>query len=126
MAASPRRRRAPRSSELSTPAADEMEQQDDTGTSIAEAPLFPDEAQYATPTVVASSEAAHHTPPAIAYTPAERLPAPIYAEDDPDLPYWLALNRIKGIGPARFKLLLDAFGSAEAAWADAGHPPGGA
>jgi DNA processing protein len=35
---------------------------------------------------------------------------------DPDLPYWLALNRVRGIGPARFRLLLDAFGSAQAAW----------
>jgi len=38
------------------------------------------------------------------------------ALDDPDLPYWLALNRIKGIGPARFTLLLDYFGSARAVW----------
>jgi DNA processing protein len=35
---------------------------------------------------------------------------------DPDLPYWLALNRVRGIGPARFRLLLDAFGTAQAAW----------
>lgn len=36
--------------------------------------------------------------------------------DDPDLPFWLALHRVKGIGPARFNLLLDAFGTAEAVW----------
>jgi DNA processing protein len=35
---------------------------------------------------------------------------------DADLPWWLALNRVKGIGPARFRLLLDAFGSARGAW----------
>ncbi len=35
---------------------------------------------------------------------------------DADLPWWLALNRVKGVGPARFRLLLDAFGSARAAW----------
>jgi DNA processing protein len=35
---------------------------------------------------------------------------------DPDLPYWLALNRVRGIGPARFRVLLDTFGSAQAAW----------
>ncbi len=38
------------------------------------------------------------------------------AMDDPDLPYWLALNRVKGSGPARFTLLLDTFGSVRAAW----------
>lgn len=31
--------------------------------------------------------------------------------------YWLALNGIKGIGAVRFRTLLEAFGSAEAAWA---------
>ncbi|MBX3047843.1 MAG: DNA-processing protein DprA [Anaerolineales bacterium] len=31
--------------------------------------------------------------------------------------YWLALNRISGIGAVRFRALLDAFGSAAAAWA---------
>ncbi len=55
-------------------------------------------------------------PRAIAYAPPQAIPAPTQNLDDPDLPYWLALNRVKGIGPARFKLLLDAFGSAEAAW----------
>ena len=37
-------------------------------------------------------------------------------EQDPDLPYWLAFNRVKGIGPARFALLLGAFVTARAAW----------
>ncbi|MGZ3714977.1 MAG: hypothetical protein ACXVA4_06130, partial [Ktedonobacterales bacterium] len=55
-------------------------------------------------------------PRAVAYTAPQALPAPAQDLDDPDLPYWLALNRVKGIGPARFKLLLDAFGTAEAAW----------
>jgi DNA processing protein len=35
---------------------------------------------------------------------------------DPDFPYWLALNGVRGVGPARFHMLLDAFGSAQAAW----------
>ncbi|PWT74758.1 MAG: DNA-protecting protein DprA [Chloroflexi bacterium] len=35
---------------------------------------------------------------------------------DPDLPFWLALNRVTGIGPVRFRSLLDVFGSAQAAW----------
>ncbi len=55
-------------------------------------------------------------PPAIAYQPADAANAPTTALDDPDLPYWLALNRVKGIGPARFRLLLEAFGSARGAW----------
>lgn len=55
-------------------------------------------------------------PPAIEYLPSSRAVAPTTALDDPDLPYWLALNRVKGIGPARFRLLLDAFGTAEHAW----------
>ncbi|HEX6542596.1 MAG TPA: DNA-processing protein DprA [Ktedonobacterales bacterium] len=64
-------------------------------------------------------------PPAIPYLEADaldgthgpRLTAAMgTAFDDPDLPYWLALNRVRGIGPARFRLLLEAFGSARAAW----------
>ena len=53
-------------------------------------------------------------PPAIAYQSASA--APETALDDPDLPYWLALNRVRGIGPARFRLLLEGFGSARGAW----------
>ncbi len=30
--------------------------------------------------------------------------------------YWLALSRVGGIGAVRFRVLLDAFGSIEAAW----------
>ena len=48
-------------------------------------------------------------PPAIAYQPADAASAPETALDDPDLPYWLALNRVRGIGPARFRLLLEGF-----------------
>jgi DNA recombination-mediator protein A len=44
------------------------------------------------------------------------LPVPSDDLSDPDLPYWLALNRVKGIGPARFRLLLDVFGSAAEVW----------
>src|SRR5690242_9657021 len=53
-------------------------------------------------------------PPAIAYQSAAT--APETALDDPDLPYWLALNRVRGIGPARFRLLLEGFGSARGVW----------
>ena len=54
-------------------------------------------------------------PPAITYQAADGS-APEMALDDPDLPYWLALNRVRGIGPARFRLLLEGFGSARGAW----------
>jgi DNA processing protein len=33
-----------------------------------------------------------------------------------DLPFWIALTRVSGIGPRRFDLLLQAFGSAQAVW----------
>ncbi|HEX8998156.1 MAG TPA: DNA-processing protein DprA [Ktedonobacterales bacterium] len=68
-----------------------------------------------TPTVGASWS----PPPAQPYLAPELAPEPMRSDaamDDPDLPYWLALNRVKGIGPARFTLLLDACGSARAAW----------
>lgn len=57
-------------------------------------------------------------PPAISYLPdgAETPATPETALDDPDLPYWLALNRVRGVGPARFRLLLEGFGSARDAW----------
>jgi DNA processing protein len=37
-----------------------------------------------------------------------------------DLPFWIALTRITGVGPRRFDLLLQAFGSARAVWEAAG------
>ena len=55
-------------------------------------------------------------PPAIAYQPASTAVAPKTALDDPDMPFWLALNRVRGVGPARFRLLLEGFGSARDAW----------
>ena len=33
-----------------------------------------------------------------------------------DLKYWVGFNLVKGVGPVRFRRLLDIFGSAEAAW----------
>lgn len=36
--------------------------------------------------------------------------------DDPDLKYWLAFNRTKGIGPAKQRALLDYFGNIRDAW----------
>jgi DNA processing protein len=33
-----------------------------------------------------------------------------------DLPYWVAFTRVRGIGPARFRRLIEAFGNAATAW----------
>lgn len=75
------------------------------------------EGEQQSPMLIADAPADGWTAPrAVAYTAPQDIPAPSQNLDDPDLPFWLALNRVKGIGPARFKLLLDAFGSAEAAW----------
>ena len=72
---------------------------------------------YQAPATVAEAPGDGWTAPrAITYAPPQTIPSLTQDLDDPDLPYWLAINRVKGIGPARFKLLLDAFGSAEAAW----------
>jgi len=35
---------------------------------------------------------------------------------NPDLPFWIGFSRIPGIGPSRFKKLVDYFGSAREAW----------
>lgn len=37
-------------------------------------------------------------------------------QSDNDFPYWLAVNSFLGIGPLRFKVLLDYFGTAKAIW----------
>ncbi|HLZ23596.1 MAG TPA: DNA-processing protein DprA [Ktedonobacterales bacterium] len=55
-------------------------------------------------------------PRAVPYAQADAVDGMEWPDDDPDLPFWLALHRVKGIGPARFNLLLDAFGTAEAVW----------
>lgn len=79
-------------------------------------------AAYSAPSGAASTlaeagEGASFAPRAVAYAQPSTAPDPQGDFADPDLPYWVALNRVKGIGPARFKLLVDAFGTAEAAWA---------
>lgn len=84
-------------------------------------PLFPDAAPDRSDTAEtpAARASAWTPPPAQPYLAPELAPEPMRPDDamaDPDLPYWLALNRVKGIGPARFTLLLDACGSARAAW----------
>jgi hypothetical protein len=82
-----------------------------------------------TPSIIAEEDETLYTqylaariPPAVPYMAPDDLPVPGDDLSDPDLPYWLALNRVKGIGPARFRLLLDAFGSAAEAWSASGLP----
>jgi DNA processing protein len=38
-------------------------------------------------------------------------------DDIQELACWVALNQVRGVGPARFRALLDYFGSAQSAWA---------
>ena len=54
-------------------------------------------------------------PPAIAYQPASGE-CPATALDDPDLPYWLALNRVKRHRPGALSPAAGGFGSARNAW----------
>lgn len=77
--------------------------------------LFPDEMDDDAARDMASA-GMPAIPPAVAYTRPEAIGELQGDLSDPDLPYWLALNRVKGIGPARFRLLLEAFGTAEEAW----------
>jgi DNA processing protein len=37
-------------------------------------------------------------------------------EDDAERPFWVAWNRVRGIGPARFARVIEVFGSAQAGW----------
>src|SRR5260370_20691971 len=64
-----------------------------------------------------ASDDAWRPPLAVPYVEAGALVAPTTGDaeaSDPDLPYWLAFNRVKGIGPARFALLLGAVVTARA------------
>lgn len=65
---------------------------------------------------IGEAPSANEIPPAISYPAPARESSPESALDDPDFPYWLAINRVKGVGPARFRLLLEAFGTAQNAW----------
>jgi DNA processing protein len=81
-----------------------------------------DVAQDAIALLDEAPEGAWRIPPARPYLDPAWAPEPMEpggatgADADADLPWWLALNQVKGIGPARFRLLLDAFGSAREAW----------
>jgi DNA processing protein len=43
-------------------------------------------------------------------------PLPASGGTGADLPYWIAFTRVRGVGPARFRQLIDAFGDAATAW----------
>jgi DNA processing protein len=72
--------------------------------------------ESASAALVIAEQPGEWAPSAVSYVAPEQLPESASAFDDPELAYWVALNRVKGIGPARFRALLEAFGSAEAAW----------
>ena len=91
----------------------------DDGAELLTESLFPDEPPTQTAETPTAQTSEWTPPSAQPYLAPELAPDPMGltgALDDPDLPYWLALNRVKGIGPARFTLLLDTFGSVRAAW----------
>ncbi len=50
-----------------------------------------------------------------AYSVPDDLPV-MNLNEDPDRPFWVAWNKVSGIGGARFEKLLQYFGSAESAW----------
>lgn len=118
-----------------TPGGGEMEPAGRRGAGVAERGnrdvmqlgLIPDEAvanaavagDAAAGEEVAEPDAGWRPPLAVSYADAEALPAgdnDAAAWHEPDLAYWLAFNRVKGIGPARFAMLLARFRTARAAW----------
>lgn len=78
--------------------------------------LATDDAGTAPASIAEAPAGEWNAPRAVSYAEPEAVPQPVGRWDDPELPYWLAFNRARGIGPARFRLLLEAFGTAEAAW----------
>ncbi len=77
---------------------------------------MPDSAQPLFPTDPApAATEPGDIPPAVAY--ATRASTPRMAvEDDAERPFWVAWNRVRGIGPARFGRILEIFGAASLAW----------
>lgn len=55
-------------------------------------------------------------PPAIPYLAAHQPPPAMDLADDEERPFWVAWNRVRGVGPVRFQRLLECFGTAAAAW----------
>ena len=55
-------------------------------------------------------------PPAVPYLAPRQVPPLMTLADDEDRPYWVAWNRVRGIGPVRFQRLLEVFGDAASAW----------
>jgi DNA processing protein len=71
-------------------------------------PLFPPDSVIATPET-------DPIPPAVAYSTHADTPR-MTVEEDAERPFWVAWNRVRGIGPARFGRILEIFGAASVAW----------
>jgi DNA processing protein len=56
-------------------------------------------------------------PAAIPYDSPDDVAPAALALDDAERMFWVAWNRVRGVGPARFSRLLDCFGDAATAWA---------
>jgi len=94
-----------------------VEEAEQAEATLEQAPLLDLDAPLASRTSPTSAPLDDWRPAAaVSYAASNVVTAPVADLDDPDLPYWLALNRIRGIGPARFRRLLDAYGSAEQVW----------
>lgn len=55
-------------------------------------------------------------PPAVPYIAPERVRRGMRVPDDTERAFWVAWNRVRGVGPARFARLLEVFGEAQTAW----------
>jgi DNA processing protein len=55
-------------------------------------------------------------PPAVPYMPPERVRHTMALAHDTERAFWVAWNRVRGVGPARFARLLEIFGAASVAW----------
>jgi DNA processing protein len=55
-------------------------------------------------------------PPAVPYIAPERVRHGMHVPDDVERAFWVAWNRVRGVGPARFARLLEVFGDAQTAW----------
>ncbi len=55
-------------------------------------------------------------PAAVSYAMPERMPPGMRVPDDGERAFWVAWNRVRGVGPARFARLLEVFGDAQTAW----------
>lgn len=76
-------------------------------------PLLPDGAALAASDTAPRLAA---VPAAVPYMPPERVRATMALVHDTERAFWVAWNRVRGVGPARFARLLEIFGAASIAW----------